>query len=288
MSIVRQLEEQTRRRKQLASKLHATTWFRWLLRKLPVDYMTRLQYDAMPSAAYGYGVYCACLQAKMLEIDRITAIEFGVAGGNGLVNLESYSEQIGNRFGIAIDVYGFDTGEGMPRSEDYRDALFVWPEGAYRLDEQKLRARLRKAELVIGDVGKTVPEFIRAFRGGPIGFVSFDVDYYSSTMAALEVFNGVPESRLPRTLCYFDDLYGDWDLIMMSDRTGQHESIRQFNESHPEMFLGPVKGLAQRRPIPAAWNEKIYALHDFRHPRYNDNVMPISDDEFKKRAGLRG
>ncbi len=36
--------------------------------------------------------------------------------------------------------------------------------------------------------------------------LAFDLDYYSSTKTALQLFEGGPESRLPRVYCYFDDI----------------------------------------------------------------------------------
>jgi hypothetical protein len=48
--------------------------------------------------------------AKALGIKRVSVIEFGVAGGNGLVALDRIAEKVEQALGIDIDVYGFDTG----------------------------------------------------------------------------------------------------------------------------------------------------------------------------------
>ena len=53
-----------------------------------------------------------------LGYDRISVIEFGVAGGNGLVALESCARQAAELSGVAIDTYGFDTGTGLPKPTD--------------------------------------------------------------------------------------------------------------------------------------------------------------------------
>ena len=49
--------------------------------------------------------------------------------------------------------------------------------------EPLLQARLGNAGLVLGDIAKTGADFL-ASAPPPIGFVSFDLDYYSSTVAA--------------------------------------------------------------------------------------------------------
>ena len=70
---------------------------------------------------YAYGLWRASCEAQMLGFDQITAIEFGVASGNGLLALEHVAEVIKNQMNIAVNIYGFDTGEGMPEPIDFRD-----------------------------------------------------------------------------------------------------------------------------------------------------------------------
>ena len=52
---------------------------------------------------------------------------------------------------------------------------------------------------------ETTEQFARSTRS-PIGFIAFDIDYYSSTVQSFRIFAAGPESRLPRVYCYFDDL----------------------------------------------------------------------------------
>ena len=59
---------------------------------------------------YTWGVLQAAHLAATLGIRRISVIEFGVAGGNGLVALERASERAEAESGVQIDVHGFDTG----------------------------------------------------------------------------------------------------------------------------------------------------------------------------------
>ena len=99
-----------------------------------------------------------------LGLKSISVIEFGVAGGRGLLALESAAEQVSRYFGISISVFGFDAGEGMPDPGDYKDLPHVWAKGYYRMDAEKLKRRLKTANLVIGPVRHTVPEFCRASK----------------------------------------------------------------------------------------------------------------------------
>jgi hypothetical protein len=108
-----------------------------------------------------------------------------------------------------VEVYGFDTGQGLPAAiPDYRDLRYVWKQGAFRMDVAALKSRLKTAQLVLGNVAETVPAFLQS-EHAPIGFISFDLDYYSATAAAFEIFGGGDHSVLPRVICYFDDVVSD-------------------------------------------------------------------------------
>jgi hypothetical protein len=135
-------------------------------------------------------------------------IEFGVAGGSGLLSLEFHAEQISKELGIEIEVYGFDTAEGLPSSIDWRDLPYCWKKGFYRMDFEKLHKRLRFAKLVIGDVMDTAEWFFKDYHPAPVAAVLHDLDYYSSTAAALRIFNADDTFLLPRVFNYFDDIIG--------------------------------------------------------------------------------
>jgi hypothetical protein len=61
---------------------------------VPPSFLEGLQWDKLERMAYAYGLYQAALEAKALGIPAISAVEFGVAGGNGLVALERYAEHV--------------------------------------------------------------------------------------------------------------------------------------------------------------------------------------------------
>jgi hypothetical protein len=240
---------------------------------------TRMRFDITDRPHYAYGVYSAAVLAKRLGLPAFSVIELGVAGGRGLVALERLAAEIGAAVGVQIAVFGFDSGAGMPPPRDYRDLPHVWAEGFYKMDVDALKQRLSSAELCLGDVEKTAPAFVAA-KHPPIGFVSFDLDYYSSTVAAFGLFEGPAESRLPRVYCYFDDISGP-EIAVMNPYVGELLAIDEFNAAHPKKKISPILHLSTEREKPAMWNAKIYALHDFDHPLYTRNVMP-QGDEFRQ------
>jgi hypothetical protein len=65
----------------------------------------RAYLDRFPYPHYAYGVFVACLQARMLNFPRITVIEFGVAGRNGLVALEMAAREIGGALSVEVDAH---------------------------------------------------------------------------------------------------------------------------------------------------------------------------------------
>lgn len=234
---------------------------------------TRIAFDIWSRPHYAYGVYSAARLAKTLGLPGISVAEFGVAGGRGLLALEQISREIAQAVGIRIDVFGFDGGSGMPEAADYRDLAHVWAKGFYKMDVESLKARLRSAELVIGNVSETIPRWAMRADLLPVGFIAFDLDYYSSTAQAFQVFDGPSETRLPRVFCYMDDII--WpERACHNEYVGELLAIREFNETNRDRKLCPIHLLRHMRPIPAAWNDQMYVMHDFAHPLYTVNITP--------------
>lgn len=232
----------------------------------------KVHYGVFPYRHYAYGVYWSAVLAARLKKPRMTAIEFGVAGGRGLIRLERIASEVSKALGVEIDVVGFDTGNGMPPPVDYRDLPHIWNTGFYKMEEAKLRSQLKNATLKLGDVRETVPQWCGSDRRAPVGFVSFDLDYYSSTKAALTIFDGSSEAHLPRVHCYFDDLASN-DLGCMNEYVGEHLAIAEFNEAHEHRKICRVEQLRLSRSRWESWQDRIYAFHDFLHPDYTTMVI---------------
>lgn len=246
---------------------------RWLWRRWPIGSIdTRVRFDIWQQSAFAYGLYSAAYLANRLGLRELTAIEFGVAEGMGLAALENHARLIGDRFGVRFSVVGFDSGSGMPKPIDYRDLPHVWAGGYYKMDEQAVRAKLQTTELIIGPVEETVPAYLQR-QLAPIGFISFDLDYYSSTKEAFQIFEGTATSRLPRIWCYFDDTI--WpERACFNEFTGEYLAMNEFNANHEYKKLAKLPYLNWTRSIPAAWNDQMYVFHDFKHEHYNTNLTP--------------
>lgn len=237
------------------------------------DYERLIATNALERPHYGYIVYRAADLARRLGIDRISVLEFGVAGGRGLVNLEQHAERVAGLTSVQIEVYGFDTGQGLPPPRDYRDLPYIWQESDFAMDEAGLRAKLKRARLVLGDIAKTIPEFVEKHDPAPIGAIAFDLDYYSSTVDAFRIFSTASTHRLPRILAYFDDIYSS-DLGHVGPSTGVPLAISEFNRDNESLDISPLTHLEFRYAPARAWHRQIYSCADFAHPRFNDFILP--------------
>lgn len=236
------------------------------------DFTTRALWNALPYSQYAYGIHHAAVLAKRLQVPEISVLEFGVAGGNGLVAMEAHAGEVASQTGVAIQVYGFDTGEGMTPPQDHRDMPYRFAMGNYRMDVPKLMERLKSARLVLGDVAGTASTFLQEYNPAPIGFVSFDMDYYSSTIAALAIFSENQDDRyfLPRIQCYFDDVIGS-EYSSYNDFVGELAAIRDFNHGNESVKLAESR-VFRKYAINFDWYHQIYLMHRFRHSLYGSYI----------------
>ncbi|WP_461006644.1 hypothetical protein [Streptomyces capparidis] len=239
-----------------------------LLRRLPgVGSAAAYRFGLVERPHYAHGVRRATELAARLGHRGVTVVEFGVAGGNGLLALAEHARYYAAATGVAVRVVGFDSGAGLPAARDPRDLPYLFGPGYYTMDHDRLRARLGAAELVLGDIAETLPEYLgtRAgvLRDHPVGFVALDLDHYSSTTAALDLFRGpAHEHLLPRVTCYLDDLPGTIEQI------GEAAALADFNAAHPDRPIGRVLGLRAFTPFDPPWADQIYVHHRLDHPDY--------------------
>jgi hypothetical protein len=226
---------------------------------------------------YIWGVAQGAALAKVLGETRISAIEFGVAHGAGLIALESIARAVSELTNIDIEVFGFDTGTGLPSPVDVRDQPNLWYRGQLPMDEQSLSSRLTRAKLYLGPAKDTVGGFLHS-QPPTIAFASFDMDLYSSTCDAMKIFEADHAYLLPRVFLYFDDIFGH----TFNDFCGERLSISEFNSNHANMKICPIYGLKYFIPRSAyfdSWPEGMFITHIFDHERYNllDSIKkPVS------------
>jgi hypothetical protein len=206
--------------------------------------------------------------ARTLGYERITVIEFGVAGGNGLIALERAAEWATTCYGVDVDVVGFDSGQGLAPTGDPRDLPNVWRHGAFVMDEPALRARLERARLQIGWIAETLPRFL-ATGPAPIGFCVFDVDHYHPTVDSLPVLRAPHACLLPRVHCLFDDVIG----YTIGERNGERLAIQEFNAVDPDRWISPLFGMQHFVPFRTRfdpWVDKLFMAHCTDHPLYSE------------------
>ncbi len=216
--------------------------------------------EKLPRMHYAYCMYMAALEASTLGYKSISVIEFGVAGGNGLLNCEFHARALSRLFGIDIEIYGFDLGSGLPmENEGYKDMVHVFHGGDYTMNEELLRQRLDKSVLVMGNICDTTESFIAKYRPAPIGAVLVDVDYYSSAKPVLEFLKEEDEAFLPRIYTYWDDISPEYEF------SGENLAIHEFNCANETVKISPEREYYQN------YRRKIKICHKFSHPRYNDH-----------------
>jgi hypothetical protein len=215
---------------------------------------------------YAWGVLQGLNLAKVLGEQRVSLIEFGVAGGNGLVALEAIAQTLQPIFGVETNIYGFDAVAGLPKPQDHRDLPNLWREGSYSMDTDKLERRLTRAQLVLGLVEETVPRFLASERA-PVAFIAFDLCFYSSTMKALQILAAGQGALLPRVHCFFRNILGR----TFGDHNGELLAISDFNASHEMRKISKIHGLRYYLPSPIRqqrWAEQFYLAHIFDHRLY--------------------
>lgn len=222
--------------------------------------------DRLNRPHYAYCLLQAALLAKSLGHKKITAIEFGVAKGDGLISLSAHANSVKDVTGIEIELFGFDLGKGLPKPLDYRDLPYQWKQGDFEMNNRVEIELVSQARILIGDIRDTLPGFFSDYSPSPIGAMLVDLDYYSSTSEALKILRAKQEYFLPRVFCYFDDVIGG-DIELHNDFTGERLAINEFNETSKQVKLAVPYYL--RSIHPHTWGGQIWIAHFFGHPEYN-------------------
>ena len=226
---------------------------------------SKIAFDLITRQHLAYGLLRAADDAKQHGIMKVTAVEFGVATGAGLFNMCEIAKRVTDATGVEFAIAGFDSGTGMPPARDYRDHPEYFTAGDFPSDPEAIRRRLPpNAQLIVGDVTQTVPEFVRTLSpGAPLGFAAIDVDYYWSTKECMPVFMGAPDCYLPVTTLYLDDL----EEFGMNKWAGELLAVEEFNQEQALRKIAPMNFLRPSRVFRRAkWIDHMFSLHVFDHP----------------------
>ena len=215
-------------------------YFDKIFNVIPYEKKFSLRDNRHPS--YGYCTWHTAKLAKQLGIGCISLIEFGVAGGKGLCDLEYHADKIHKKTGLNFQIYGFDSGHGLPDVKDYRDMPHLFQKGNFQMDRDKLLSRLNTAKLIEGDVNITIKSFFTKYNPAPIGFI-------------------------------FDDIIGGMNRAH-NQYTGELLAINEFNDDHIKIKISKVEGLQYFAKVVCIWHGKIFITHFFDHPLYG---VPIGE-----------
>jgi hypothetical protein len=144
-------------------------------------------------------------------------------------------------------------------ANDYREHPDQWREGDYVMDIPKLKARLTdRTTLILGKISATIPDFTTSDHP-PVGFVSCDVDLYSSTKDMLAIFSGGQRKNLRRVFMYFDDV----NFVFNHRFAGELLAIDEFNQEHQHMKIDAWRGIKKRRVFQnELWLDNMFIAHD--------------------------
>ncbi len=106
------------------------------------SYRVKVSFDLVRRRHYAYCTLRAADMAAGFGLRSITVAEFGVANGNGLLNLGKVSQAASRVTGVEINVVGFDSGVGLPPPTDYRDHPELFQAADYPSAVDQLRKAL--------------------------------------------------------------------------------------------------------------------------------------------------
>ena len=246
-------------------------FLRWTSGVVPVSFGFLVETGSLERPAHAYCMWHAARLARELGYREISVAEFGVAGGITFLVLERYAATIAKELGVRIQLYGFDTGGGLPAVEGIPDLPYWFQPAQYAMDVERLKSKLTTAELVIGNVRDTVADFFAQANRPPLAAIFNDLDYFSSSRDMLRILDTGDTNFLPRLFLYLDDVAG-CDKEMYGPFNGELLANEQFNAAHDNIKIHLNQNLL---PSQFPWRTQIYYIHLFDHPRYGDYVGGI-------------
>jgi len=228
------------------------------------SYKLKSDFDLILRPQHAFSLFKVAEIAANEGKNRATIIEFGVANGAGLYNIQNIAEKVTKHTGIKFDIYGFDTGEGMPPPSSFKDHPDLYSEGDFPMDFKNLQNSLNEnTKLIIGKINKTLPEFMnQSFEESPISFISIDVDYYSSTIEALDILKMQSNQYLSKVVLYLDDLEDD----SHNSWCGELAAINEFSDNSKFRKIEKHAFLRSNRIFKnAKWIDHIFYAHILDH-----------------------
>jgi hypothetical protein len=248
-------------------------------------------YGLITRPNYAYGMLRAADMARFAGKKKATVCEFGVATGNGLMNMVELAAIIQKETGIEIRVVGMDSGAGLPIVEGYADHPEIWSPGDFAMtNREELKRRVGdKAELIFGDIADTVDGFVASLdESAPLGFISVDVDIYTGSRSALRCLKGRPELYAPAISVYMDDT----QFFFANRWCGELLAIEEYNQLNAMRKIDEDRSLPGHRPDSITyWYRSMYVCHILDHqlrtkPVKREGLSLEQHFAFMKESGL--
>ena len=212
------------------------------------------------------------LEAKELGYKKVSVLELGVAGGNGIITLEKYKKKIEKLTNIQIEIYGFDTGDGLPQIDNKYDLPFLWSTGDYKNDKYELEKRIT-SKIFYGDIKDTFEDFIKTDPEKVVS-IFIDLDLYTSTKNFLNQLPKFKHYLSPRVYCYFDDVFIPRHYI--NEHNGELLAIKEFNDENTDIKIGKSVSSFYDFKFPTG-TEGLFMMHNFSHKDYFKKLDPHSN-----------
>ena len=232
------------------------------------EFIKLLKFGILPRPHYALGALLAAQQASFFGYKKFTLIEFGCWNNEGLIDLNHWCSIIKKLYNIDYKIYGFDSGRGLPTSFHEKDVKYKWSNNDYKIDKYYNVKKIKNIELIVGNVKETIKNFVKIRRDQePIGFIAFDMDYYTSTSQSFKIFKAFQKNFIPRPILYFDD------FVLTSEFEGEYLAINNFNKKNKNYKISSIGELPEQLSI--FWNKWIFlakrlkTFTNFKHKLYS-------------------
>jgi len=177
----------------------------------------------------------ASAQAICWGKEGLSLIELGVYNGTGLQFIFNVAKCLTENIGMKYNIYGFDSFEGIPDLKGFEDHNELWKKGQYKCKhtyEKMVKNFKNKATLIKGDVENTITPFLDEILdiNFPNGFISLDLDLYTSSRSGLKILEDTNSNKyIPTVTMIVDDQ--DY-LITYNNWCGEGKAIKEFNNEN--------------------------------------------------------
>lgn len=219
----------------------------------------------LPNPQFALGLYMSFLQASQLKYKKITVLEFNLFYDDEcLKDIITYCRILKRVFSINYEIYTFRFLFKKNKLSKF-DRSYVF--NNIKNENKNFFKKKYSKYFINSNISKEIKKvFNRNLNKAPIAFCSFDLMNFTNTNKALNFLKTKPDYFLPRTILYFDHLFGS------SVFEGEMLSIEKFNKNS-KAKISTILEFAEQLSI--HWNKWIFLgkrikiLSNFENKDYN-------------------